>query len=238
MKINTLFEAYEILITNKVGSKKIFENSGMVDVNKKLDFGFFPLGSGILLETKSLINKASIDDDCVMVLGNDFGTITYFEKKCKHNRENSSKTIANLMSLGLDLENTFFTNFYLGLRNDKIYQGTTMTKKVKKMEKDYKDLCYNFFQIQLELINPKIVICLGAEVGQTLSEFSDVFSNFSSKNKISNLYADYTKQDYIIYTNDCTFEKRKFVLIPHPSYAHINWKKNDIENQIKKAIQN
>lgn len=238
MKIKTLFETYETLITNKLGSEKIFEKSGMVDVSKKLDFGFFPLGSGVLLEAKSPVNKASIEDDCVMVLGNDFGTLTYLETKCKNNRENSSKTIANLMNLGLNLDTTFFTNFYLGLRNDKVHTGTTMTKKVKKMEQDYKDLCYNFFQIQLKMINPKTVICLGAEVGQTLSEFSNVFSNFSSKNKISNLYADITKQDYIIHTNDSTFEKRKFVLIPHPSYAHINWKKNDIENKIKSAIQN
>ncbi len=238
MKIKTLFETYETLITNKVESEKIFEKSGMANISKKLDFGFFPLGSGVLLETKSQINKASIDDDCVMILGNDFGTVTYFETKCKNNRENSSKTIANLMCLGLNLDTTFFTNFYLGLRNDKVHQGTTMTKKVKKMEQDYKDLCYNFFQVQLEMVNPKTVVCLGAEVGQTLSEFSNVFSNFASKNKISNLYADATKQNYIIQTNDNTFEKRKFVLIPHPSYAHINWKRNDIESKIKSALQN
>ena len=238
MKIKTLFETYETLITNKVGSKMIFEKSGMVDISKKLDFGFFPLGSGVLSETKSQINNASIDDDCVMVLGNDFGTVTYLETKCKNNRENSSKTIANLMCLGLNLDTTFFTNFYLGLRNDKVHQGTTMTKKVKKMEQDYKDLCYNFFKVQLEMINPKTVVCLGAEVGQTLSEFSNVFSNFAAKSKISNLYAEATKQSYVIHTNDTTFEKRKFVLIPHPSYAHINWKRNDIENKIKSALKN
>ena len=98
----------------------------MIDISKKLDFGFFPLGSGILHENKSHINKAAIDDDCVMVLGNDFGTVNYLETKCKNNRENTSKTIANLMRLDLNLDTTFFTNFYLGLRNDKVHQGTTI----------------------------------------------------------------------------------------------------------------
>ncbi len=236
MKIKTLFETYETLITNKLGNEEIFEKSGMVDVSKKLDFGFFPLGSGVLSEAKSQIHQASMEDDCVMVLGNDFGTLTYLETKCKNNRENSSKTIANLKSLDFNLDTTFFTNFYLGLRNDKVHSGTTMTKKVKKMEQDYKCLCFNFFLVQLEMVNPKTVICLGAEVGQTLSEFSAVFSNFSTKNKITNLYADTTKQDYIVHTNDRTFKQRKFVLIPHPSYAHINWQKNDIKNKIKIAI--
>lgn len=237
MEIKTLFETYEVLITNKLGSEKIFSDSGMVNISKVLDFGFFPLGSGILAENNNLITKASIVDDGIMVLGNDFGTVTYLKTKCKNNREDNSKTITNLLSLGLNLETTFFTNFYLGLRDDKLYQGTSMTNRVKKLEQDYKDLCYNFFKIQLELINPKVVICLGAEVGQTLSEYSDLFETFSKKkNTITNLYSDNSTTDYIINVDDNYLGNRKFILIPHPSYAHINWAKNDIKNKIIKAI--
>lgn len=237
MKIKILFETYEQLVTNKANSEKIFTNSGMLNDYEKLDFGFFPLGSGILTD-RSKIDDATITDGGTMVLGNDFGTISYVEKCMKSKREDNSKTITNLQNIGLNLTTTFFTNLYLGIRNDKLYTGTSMTRRVKPLEQEYKDLCYNFFLAQLELINPKTVVCLGSEVGQTLSEFSNVFSGFSTKkNKISSLFADESKQDYIINTNDAIFEQRKFILIPHPSYAHINWNKHDIKNKIEKAIK-
>lgn len=238
MDIKTLFETYEVLITNKLGSEKIFTSSGMVNTNKILDFGFFPLGSGILADNKSQIKKASIEEDGIMILGNDFGTVTYLETKCKNNREDNSKTITNLLSLGLTRDTTFFTNFYLGLRNDNLYPGTTMTKRVKKLEQDYKNLCYNFFTVQLEMINPKTIICLGTEVGQTLSEYSNLFKTFSKKHStITKLYADNSKADYIVNIDDNYLGQRKFILIPHPSYGHINWAKNDIKNKIIKTIK-
>lgn len=90
MKIKTLFETYKVLVTNKLGSEEIFSNSGMVNTNKKFDFGFIPLGSGILTKNKSQISKASIEEDGVMILGNDFGTVSYLEENCKKNRESNS----------------------------------------------------------------------------------------------------------------------------------------------------
>jgi uracil-DNA glycosylase len=98
-------------------------------------------------------------------------------------------------------------------------------------------LCYDFFRTQLEKINPKTIICLGVEVGQTLSEYSNLFKTFSKKHStITNLYADNSKADYIINIDDNYLGQRKFILIPHPSYGHINWKKNDIINKIIKSI--
>lgn len=46
------------------------------------------------------------------------------------------------------------------------------------------------------------------------------------------------KKDYIIHTDDGIFEQRKFILIPHPSYAHINWNRHDIKSKIESALQN
>lgn len=87
------------------------------------------------------------------------------------------------------------------------------------------------------MINPKTIICLGTQVGETLSEYSNLFKTFSKgHNTLTNLYAD-DSSDYIIYIDDHNLGKRKFILIPHPSYGHINWVKNDITNKIKKAIK-
>ena len=62
MRIKILFETYEQLITNKANSETIFTNSGMINDYQKLDFGFFPLGSGILSE------RSNIDDASITVL--------------------------------------------------------------------------------------------------------------------------------------------------------------------------
>ena len=233
MKIINLFDSYKQFTEN---SETIFSDSGMVNEFGKLDYGFFPLGSGILTE-RSKIEIAEIKKGGIMVLGNDFGTIGYVEKM-KNNREYNSKTIKNLERIGLDIDNTFFTNFYMGLRNDKLHSGTTNTKRIKQIEQSYKNLCYDFFLTQLEHINPKIVICLGKEVGQALSQHaSEVFSKFSlNKTGITKIFADTTNDNYTINTSDNIFGKRKFILIPHPSYAHINWSKNDIEEKIKLEI--
>ena len=107
MEIKTLFDIYKEMITTNTEAKTILRNSAMINEYKKLDFGFFPLGSGILTD-KSKIDEASIKTCDVMVLGNDFGTVSYLKNKCKNNRENNSRTIDNLQKIGLKIEKTFF----------------------------------------------------------------------------------------------------------------------------------
>ena len=90
-------------------------------------------------------------------------------------------------------------------------------------------------KIQLALINPKLVICLGKEVGRVLP---NIFKKLTEPGKsLLSLYADENNQDYIVHTNDKIYGARKFVLIPHPSYAHINWAQHDIKAKIKDAIK-
>ena len=234
MKIKELFEAYKKQISATSNVKLIFSQSGMCNQFAKLDFGFFPLGSGILTE-QSKIDMAEIEEGGTMVLGNDFGTVSYFENKCKNKIENNSKTINNLKTIGLETESTFFTNFYLGLRDDKGYPGTTMTKLRICKKKDYEDFCSEYFINQLKSINPKVVICLGVDIGRTLPKIFSGFAN--SNNTLTSLYKNNETDKYAVCTNDNVFGKRKFVLIPHPSFAHINWKRHDIKSKIEEAIR-
>ena len=111
MKVKYLFAAYDQHITAIPNSAAIFEQSGMVNEFGKLDFGFFPLGSGILTD-KSKIEEAEIETCHIMILGNDFGTQDYVENKCPDKKEKkTNSTIKNLFSLDLKAEKTFFTNF-------------------------------------------------------------------------------------------------------------------------------
>ena len=230
MKASKLFDLYKKEASKIPHIESVFSNSGLANAYGFLDFGFFPLGSGVFKEGRSRIEEAEINNCDIMVLGNDFGTQEYIDKHCKGKKEKlSNPTIRNLLTgLELDDESTFFTNLFLGLR----ISGTNI-KRAQPIRKDYEEFCFAFFKTQLDFLDPKVVLCLGKDVGKTLSAFSG-FSAFQSS--ISKLFEDEIKKEYIVNTDDDFFGQRKFVLIPHPSFAHINWNRNDIKNKIKRAL--
>ena len=238
MKIKDLFELYKEFIKENPESNQIFADSGMVNDFQKLEKGFFPLGSGILTE-HSEIEIAEIEEGGTLVLGNDFGTVSYLKNKCIGGKEVNSKTIDNLKKLDLKLENTFFSNLFVGLRDDGNNDGTAMTKLVIKRKQEYIDFCFDFLKIQLDFIKPKIVVCLGVEVGKNLAtKHYEIFSNFSQKDlPLTRMYEDVLDKRYIVDTNDKFYGARRFVLIPHPSFAHISWNKNDIKPKIEDVLR-
>jgi uracil-DNA glycosylase len=230
MQVEHLFRLYKQELLNNSGIETIFYDSGLKNEYAILDFGFFPLGSGILKPGKSKTKEAEINNCKIMVLGNDFGTVEYVEGNCPGKCEKlTNPTIRNLLQgLELDVEATFFTNLFLGLR-----MAGSNTKRSTPIKEDYKRFCFNFFKQQLDFFNPEIVLCLGKDVGKTLSSFPE-FSAF--KKSISQLFKDDTTKGFTVYTDNDFFGKRKFVLIPHPSFAYINWNKDDTRNKIKNAI--
>lgn len=237
MKIERLFDLYEDFILKNSKTNELFSESGMVNDFRKLDFGFFPLGTGIL-NKESKLAYAEIQEGGTFILGNDFGTLSYIKNKCGNKREEGSITIKNLETVGLNIDKCFFSNLFMGLRDDVNHPGTTMTKLIQKRQKEYIDFCKKFLKIQIDFINPKVIVCLGSEVGKNLSDFSEVFAKFSQKKlSLTKMYELGNDRKYIIHTNDNIFGKRKFILIPHPSYAHINWNKNDIKKQIEIALK-
>lgn len=128
MKIQKLFDAYQHQIHETENVDTIFEQSGMVNQSKLLNFGFFPIGSGILSDN-SPIEQAEIAHCDIMVLGNDFGTIDYVNNNCPNKREKkTNSTIKNLLALGLNTKTTFFTNLFLGLRKE----GKILTRNISK----------------------------------------------------------------------------------------------------------
>lgn len=212
MTIQQLFTDLRSL-TSSEASSKAFESSGMVNKHQKLEYGFFPLGPGILSEQFNYDNYA-ISRRGTMILGNDFGTDDYLTNKCPENKElKSNPTIRNLTTkLNLDLDSTFFTNFYLGVRKE----GTN-TKRVTDLQGDYKELCYNFFITQLNIINPSTIICLGHEVRRALLTYNQkLFSKWGPHSvSLKQLYSG-DNNAFQININDSNLGDRKFIVIPHP----------------------
>ncbi len=215
MQIKILFAAYHQQIAATPNSSVLFEQSGMVNASEILDLGFFPIGSGVFTE-KSKIEEAEIQNCHIMVLGNDFGTQEYIDRKCPNKKEKrTNPTIKNLFLLNLDAETTFFTNLFMGLRIGNLMVGE------KDIQSEYEKFCLTFFQTQLDFAKPKIVLCLGKEVEMSLSKLY-------FKQKIN---ADGSGLKTFVDANGL-----KFIFIPHPSYAHINWKRNDVQQKIVAAL--
>jgi hypothetical protein len=191
-------------------SESIFVASGMINKYNKLQYGFFPLGDGILIN--EIEKKKDINLFKIMVLGNDFGTNEYLIKECPDGKEkDTNTTISNLIKrLRLDVTHTFFTNFHLGVRKE----GSN-TNRIVRLNADYKNLCYAYFLKQLEIINPEIVLCLGHEVRRSLIENSSLFNDWKPKD--ATLKELYESGKYQIDINDKELGKRKFIIIPHPS---------------------
>jgi uracil-DNA glycosylase len=225
MEIKSLFLIYSQQTAGTPDLAEWFTAAGMTNRYAELDFGFFPIGSGIFT-SDSAIEMAAIPNCKVMVLGNDFGTVTYLETQCPNRRESENNaTIKNLLSLDLDKETTFFTNLYLGLRT------SGKNTDAKTVPPEYQRFCFEFFQQQLNVMNPRIVLCLGKAVMQAMSKFSPDFALYENAS-VSKLYRDDSDLNFVIQSGG-----RTFIFIPHPSYAHINWSKNDVKNKINEAIK-
>lgn len=228
IRIQELFNKYRDFIPENIDIEEIFSQSDMVNIYGKLDFGFFPLGSGVF-NKNSKIKNAEITSCKVMVLGNDFGTIDYILDDCPNLQEKrSNKTIYNLLKLGLNVETTFFTNLFLGLRIN-----GTQTKRYKKLKPEYINFCFNFLKIQLDFIQPEIVLCLGKDVFNALkNKYPELFSSITIQNNFEELIL--LNKNYIELKDD-NIGNRKFIFIPHPSFAHANWK-NGVEEIIRQQL--
>jgi uracil-DNA glycosylase len=214
MNIQLLFDELEKLNSF---SKSDFEISGMINRFKEMKYGFFPLGWGILDENnkrEETLPTTEVKEGGVMILGNDFGTVSYVEKAVKGFGETGSPTILNLQKkFNINVNKTFFTNFYLGIRT---HENATMKQRVEELSVAYKKLCYEFFIKQLELIKPKLVICLGHDVKNALIDAGGAFSKWEPKSaSIKKLYSG-NENNFVI--ENAELNGMQFIVIPHPCY--------------------
>ena len=223
MLIQQLFDAYQRFFPKSLATDSLFLEAGMVNRFAELDFGFFPLGPGLLANEVTL-KTAKIMDCRILVLGNDFGTVSYIEKKCPYRREKyNNPTIKNLRLLGLNENTTLFSNLFMGLRTT---GGNTDPKFVPPA---YRTACLEFYREQLKILQPRIVICLGKQVLEALVYFDKIFQPYTVK-PISYLFQN-DNSDFVINCSGI-----KYLIMPHPSYAHINWSKYRVAEQVREEL--
>jgi uracil-DNA glycosylase len=139
---------------------------------------FFPGGSGLWLGESGLLgapaNWPPMPKEKVMVLGNDFGQKWWHEKCLRANaRDWKSKTWMHLRLLlqdaGIQPEDCFFTNAYMGLRST----GKSTGPSPGMVDPKFVERCQLFFlDKQLPMQKPRLILVLGAEARKFIAQLS------------------------------------------------------------------
>lgn len=143
---------------------------------------FFPGGCGLWNTAKGRPMPA-MPMHGVMVLGQDFNSEVGFRESLEKGGEVSidslgrghsslptwSTTIKTFSDFGIPLQRCFFTNAYMGLRDDPKNTGRFAGSK----SNGFVERCRAFFRLQLDAQQPRLILSLGAWVPQFLAPISE-----------------------------------------------------------------
>ena len=146
---------------------------GVVEVPEQIQgTSFFPGGTGLWWGGARVIPELPVGQ--VMILGHDFHSVAGYEWSREHSEENLKTTtwlhLRNLLErVSIRLEDCFFTNIFLGLR-----EGAATTGRFPGADDPkFVDRCRKFFLKQIAVQQPRLVLALGAYVPQFLAPLSE-----------------------------------------------------------------
>ena len=177
--------------------------------------GFFPICTGTI-DGSTDLSKLNI-----MIVGQDFGTKKdYDKKKIAEKGENIEKqsTWKNLKpmlnNLGINPNECFYTNLLLGLRTTDSNVGISPALE----NIDYVNQCIEFFQKQVEAIQPKLIIFLGKVTYAICAEKK------TKKTEIDKL--QYIKNIIELNKTRPTYNNINCLYLIHPSFRTLQMSKN------------
>lgn len=172
-----------------------------------------------------------------MVLGQDFGTQDYYNKVHKEDGEVKMSTtwrnlIPLLVALDISPEACFFTNTFMGLREDGKMTGPC--NPALNPNSPFSEACKNFLMAQIEAILPELVLVLGTYPARTLAAWwPEDFSDWTALKGVTRplaenrFYDGLTKPFYDVRFGD---KDVRFVFALHPSMSNTHrgliWGKN------------
>lgn len=148
---------------------------GMVEIPDRLPgLAFCPGGHG-LWKAPGIVEKPPAPIGGVMVLGNNFQCVANSQSLLGKGKEDPQRDatwrslLALMQSVDLDPERCFYTNAFMGL-----VDGDDPTHSVPGMrDAGFVNRCRSFFLIQLQVLQPKVILALGTKVPAFLSPLSD-----------------------------------------------------------------
>lgn len=132
---------------------------GVVEVRAPIPgTAFFPGGLGLWT------GVSEIPTGQIMIVGQDFNSKAAYDRAFAAGGEvTTSPTWRNLLRIlqdaGISPDRCFFTNVYMGLRDG----GNETGRFAGAKDKDFVRRCLTFFDRQLEVVQPKLILALGKE---------------------------------------------------------------------------
>jgi uracil-DNA glycosylase len=197
--------------------------NGVVRISSRIaGTAFFPGGSG-LWNTQPNEPLPAMPVGGVMVVGHNFDSEAGFEYAFNHAGENlKGPTWKNLLvflkQVEIFPERCFFTNAYVGLQSGDHAIGQFPGKR----DPEFVSWCQNFLLKQIQLMQPRLILSLGAYVPSFLAPLSSELRRMWSG--VKRLTTLDEQEAALVYPS--TFEGVLFptavVALTHPSYRHVN----------------
>lgn len=215
---------------------------GAVKVRKAIPgTAFFPGGYGLWLRKDS--PTYDIPTGQIMIVGQDFNSVRIHEEALLNGTEVcTSATWRELLKIlkatGISVNQCFFTNLYMGLRKGPPETGRFPGAK----DKDFEERCLTFFNTQLEMARPKLIIVLGLEPFRVLAKkpFNlpvDSALRAPSNERVTWKNINLTECNKIYRGVKLVHGSTTIVLLTHPSYYKRNVKNRNYKGLSGEAAE-
>ena len=195
---------------------------------------FFPGASGLLSEASWSDVKPTargVTDQFlpaphrgVVVIGHNLASLDSYNKVLSGEINGFEKTWRCLRRLLADVSprEVFLTNAYIGLHvapND-----TTPPRKTR----DYSRRCQDLMGLELELFNPRLVVCLGGPAARMLAKVADGLEDWSGQWNFQDLENSNART-----VPNCTYGENSFtaVVVQHPAARRVDSQARQLDTQ-------
>jgi uracil-DNA glycosylase len=213
--------------------------TGVLEIPEQiLGTSFFPGGTGLWCEGRDDVPQFPVGG--IMVLGHNFDKVSGYKKSLlKFTETLEIGTWGNLLPVleraEIAKEDCFFTNIYMGLKEE----GSASGRFPGADCPDFVKRCEQFFITQIERQRPRTILALGREVPPFLARLSHQLSAWSAVKK----WAEIDQAGPVacdVSFNGVPDHKCTVACLVHPSYRRSNiklryWgelKADDAENQM------
>ncbi|MBE2201997.1 MAG: hypothetical protein IAE79_25540 [Anaerolinea sp.] len=195
-----------------------------------LGASFFPGGQGLWYES-SQAEIPVFPIGGVMIMGQDYYTFQGYEETLAHSRagdanpDKGSKTWHHLLhfldSVEITPQRCFFTNLFMGLREN----GKPMGKFPGARDAGFVERCLDFFEMQVRVQQPKLILALGNIVPHYIARRADKLSLWRNCRK----WADFDKSSPVVHQvifQGMPEHQCSVVALTHPSMRPANvWRR-------------
>lgn len=192
---------------------------GVLELPKPIQgTAFFPGGDGLYKELGPLIFPVA----GIMVLGHDFHSEDGYKRSFKLGGERlTDPTWRNLLLLlreaQIPLNDCFFTNFYVGLREGTATTGVFPGAK----DKAFVARCQSFFLKQVEVQRPKVILTLGGHVPSLIAPLAPQLDVWKGVKKLKDIDAKEAAVVHGVQFWDA-LPSVTVAALTHPSLRHAN----------------